>query len=139
MLGQKEIMKVFLFILFLFIGSSAYGSENIEILKALSRIGESKIPQNGLHCEINGTNSLGLYNDVTVGDVLADFIDFTLLKSSSKKHSFKCEGKGVVDCILQYGEKENLKHPGWDIILKFQYNEKNGLIVPGSLKCIQVP
>jgi len=139
MLGQKEIMKVFLFILFLFIGSSAYGSENIEILKALSRISESKIPQNGLHCEINGTNSLGLYNDVTVGDVLADFIDFTLLKSSSKKHSFKCEGKGVVDCILQYGEKENLKHPGWDIILKFQYNEKNGLIVPGSLKCIQVP
>ena len=139
MLGQKEIMKVFLFILFLFIGSSAYGSENIEILKALSRISESKIPQNGLHCEINGTNSLGLYNDVTVGDVLVDFIDFTLLKSSSKKHSFKCEGKGVVDCILQYGEKENLKHPGWDIILKFQYNEKNGLIVPGSLKCIQVP
>ena len=139
MLGQKEIMKVFLFILFLFIGSSAYGSENIEILKALSRISESKIPQNGLHCEINGTNSLGLYNDVTVGDVLADFIDFTLLKSSSKKHSFKCAGKEVVDCILRYGEKENLKHPGWDIILKFQYNEKNGLIVPGSLKCIQVP
>lgn len=139
MLGQKDIMKVFLFILFLFIGSSAYGSENIEILKTLSRISESKIPQNGLHCEINGTNSLGLYNDVTVGDVLADFIDFTLLKSSSKKHLFKCEGKGVVDCILQYGEKENLKHPGWDIILKFQYNEKTGLVVPGSLKCIQVP
>jgi hypothetical protein len=132
-------MKVSLFILLLFVGSSAYGSENIETLKALLRISESKIPQNGLHCEINGTNSLGLYNDITVGDVLADFIDFTLLKSSAKKHSFKCDGKGVLDCILKYGEKENLKNPGWDIILKFQYNEKNGLVVPGSLKCIQVP
>ena len=82
---------------------------------------------------------MGTYNDVTVGDVMADYINFSFLKSSAKKYSFTCSGDRKLNCILGYGEKLNKRNPGWEIFLKFEYDIDKDEVSIDSLRCIQVP
>ena len=115
----------------------AFGADHTKILKSLLRTSDTNIPDN--HCEINGSKSVGVNHDVTVGDLLANYLSFSLSESTARKRSMDCSGEKELACIFGYGERPNTKNPGWDIFLKFQYNSVPDKIIVDSLQCIQVP
>ena len=115
----------------------AFGADHTKIFKSLLRTSDANIPGN--HCEINGKKSVGVNHDVTVGDLLADYLSFSLSDNSTHRLSMNCTGEKELACTFGYGEKPNTKNPGWDIYLRFQYNSVTDKIVADSLQCIQVP
>lgn len=111
------------------------------VMKALTRLSETKIPQNGLHCEVNGTlttiDGITFNNDVLVGDFIAHYLSWSFLQKSADTPSLMCEGKDIQQCTWAFGESKS--EEGWNRILRFKYNQASSAVDPQSLECIDVP
>ncbi len=116
-------------------------SDTPAVMKALTRLSETKIPQNGLNCEVNGTSAtidgMTFNNDVLVGDFIAYYLSWSFLHNSADTPSLMCEGKDIQQCTWSFGEKKS--EEGWNRILRFKYNQASSAIDPQSLECIDVP
>jgi len=116
-------------------------SDTPAVMKALIRLSETKIPQNGLHCEVNGTSAtidgMTFNNDVLVGDFIAGYLSWSFLHKSADAPSLMCEGKDIQQCTWSFGE--NKPEEGWNRVLRFKYNQASSAVDPQSLECIDVP
>jgi hypothetical protein len=108
-------------------------SDTQVIFRALLKISESKVPKEGLHCEINSPA------DVMVGDFLSQYLTFSIDKPKNGKASFSCSDSDDGKCTLTIAYMPSDEHEGNSYHLRFLYNPKLKSIDPKTLECVQVP
>lgn len=112
------------------------------ILKALMQIKDTKIPRGNLHCEINEKKG-DAYSDVSVGDFIAYYLNWSFWALEGKVHffalnEFLCEGKETLQCKWVFGAT-NKPNENWSRSLEFEFDSKNKRINKSSLSCLDVP
>ncbi len=114
-------------------------------MKTLLGFHNLDIPTKNIHCEVNGPSESGpddnlVYQPVKVGDLLADYLALLASKEKNIEVQFSCQKqRNKQVCRFVYGESKSLfkKHPGWNMILK--YDKIEGQVDPKSFECIQIP
>ncbi|NNG01693.1 MAG: hypothetical protein HKM93_20070 [Desulfobacteraceae bacterium] len=147
---MKNTLVLFSLILFVCCGCdslpdyamSVEGAYSDQVLSALISISDVNIPREKLSCEINGSDSAGLYNDVTVGDFMTSFILSShshLSRNNQFASSIACIGEETLVCNWIYGIRTKSGEESWDMVLRFTYDAHTESIRQDSLACIQVP